>query len=165
VDLEKIREAGLRTAIVKAVPIEGKVIDDVFNGHFFTTSISTDNGLIVEKMHLALVHEYEGVIRSYDIPTELSNRSSVLGFIKSEFTLGLEDNDPQAKKLLQALRLVFQINNIFPHYVKRNGADIWTLVVGQKDGGKYEGFRVRIDGEMKPVDIKYDREISKEDLE
>jgi len=164
VDLDKIREAGLRTAIVKAVPIEGKVVAEVFNGKFYSTSIETDSGLRAQKMHLSLVHEFESVIRSYSIPKGNGASVSVIDFIKPDFTLGLEKNDPEAKKMLRALRLVYRVDNVFPHTVKRNGADIWTLVIGKGAAGKFQGFRVRINSEQKPVEIRFDQNITKEEL-
>jgi hypothetical protein len=160
VDFEQIREAGLRTAIVNAVPIEGSIIGEVFNGNFFSTSIDA-NGKTLE---LALVHEYEGVIRSYGLSKEASSRSAVIDFIKDDFVLGLEKDDPKAKEMLQALRLVHRVDNVFPHVVKRNGADIWTLAIGEAKNGMYEGFRVRINAEMKPVDIQHSREIPRGEL-
>lgn len=160
VDLEKIREAGLRTAVVKAVSIEGVVVEEVFNGVFFATSIEA-NG---DSLELALIHEHEGVIRKYGIDDQATSRSDVIDFVRDDFVLGLEENDPNAKKMLQALRLVHQIDNAFPHVVKRNGADIWTLVVGEADKGFYQGFRVRINGKMEPVDLQYSRKITKKEL-
>ena len=102
VDLEKIREAGLRTAIVNAEPIEAKVIADVFQGKFYSTSIERKDG---EMLELSLVHEHEGVTRSYGMVKGDKNTNALIEFLHPEFRVGLNENDPQASKLLEALRL------------------------------------------------------------
>lgn len=164
VDIEQIRAAGLKTALVTADKIEGMIIADVFTGTFYSTSIQQREDESAE-MLLSLVHASEtGVIRSYGKPNENSSRASIMDFIRPDLTLGLDKNDPQAKKLLQAIRLVYKIDNAFPHAVKRNTPDIWTLGTAKGDDGLFEGFRVRINAEKKPISVMFDTHITVEEL-
>ena len=164
VDIEQIRAAGLKTAIVTADTIEGMILADVFTGTFYSTSIQQREGAS-EEMLLSLVHASgDGVIRSYGKPNENSSRASIMDFIRPNFTVGLDKDDPKAKILLQAIRLVYKIDNAFPHVVKRNTPDIWTLGTARGEDGLYEGFRVRINAEMKPIAVMFDTRITVEEL-
>tara|TARA_R110001583_G_scaffold162327_1_gene314477 strand:- start:2537 stop:3118 length:582 start_codon:yes stop_codon:yes gene_type:complete len=164
VDIEKIRAAGLKTAVVNAEKIEGSIISEVFTGSFYSTSIQQREGE-EQGMLLSLVHASKaGVIRSYGKPNESSSRASIMDFIRPDFTVGLDENDPQTNKLLQAIRLVYKIDNAFPHVVKRNTPDVWTLGTAKGENGFYEGFRVKINAETKPVAVRFDTRITVDEL-
>ena len=140
------------------------ILSDVFTGEFYSTSIKQREGE-GQEMLLSLVHATEdGVIRSYGRPNGSSSKASIMDFIHPDFTVGLDKDDPQAKKLLQAIRLVYKIESAFPHVVKRNKPDVWTLGTSKGKNGFFEGFRVRINAELKPVAVMFDDRITMDEL-
>jgi hypothetical protein len=159
VGVADIRDAAMKTVDINVEAITSSSVSRVMEGSFYQTFIERDNG---DTFAISQVHEKDGVIRSFNLPEETKKVDDVLSFIKPDYVM---IENAEARLLLSALRMVYDIDSVFPMYVNRF-RDQWVLVVdNHEDSDSFIGFTAKIDGEGIIQTLVYSDEITISDAQ
>lgn len=159
VDIAEIRESAMKMVDINVKPIMSSNIRSVMDGKFYQTFIERSNG---EIFVVSQTFEKDGVIKSFYLPSEEEALEDTMAFIKSDFEM-IENTE--ARKLLSALRMIYNIETVFPMYVNRF-RDQWVMLVNShEDTNTFVGFTAQINGDGFIQKLVYSDQISLSDIQ
>jgi hypothetical protein len=154
IDVSQIKDAAMKTVDVKIKDVVSSSIRKTMNGSFYQTYIERLNG---DSFVIAQVNEHEGAIRGFSLPVGTKPVDEVLYFLKPDFVM-IENTE--ARLLLSSLRMIYNIDTIFPMYVSRF-RDRWVLLVDiNKESGEFVGFTAKINGKGIIQEVVYSDKIT-----